>query len=104
MLPCPCSEDTNQLVWQIGEEIVVNHCCGFNHPLHETYSNRTEVFLLKMKGNCSLLLHDVSFDDKKTFTCYVFGKHNFMNRHNVGLEGKLLSFDVLCISAYSLDR
>ncbi|XP_058248659.1 uncharacterized protein si:dkey-192g7.3 isoform X2 [Hemibagrus wyckioides] len=87
MLPCPCSEDTNKLVWQIGEETVVNHCCVDDHPPHGTYGERTQVFLLNTKGNCSLLLHDVSLIDQETFTCYVFeGKHNVMKRHNVGLK------------------
>ncbi|KAK2850120.1 hypothetical protein Q7C36_008903 [Tachysurus vachellii] len=88
-LPCPCSEDTNKLVWQIGEEIVVNHCCTDDHPLHESYVYRTQLFLFNTKGNCSLLLRNVSLTDEKRFTCYVFeGKDNFQHRYEVELKVK----------------
>lgn len=102
MLPCPCSEDTDNLVWQIGEEIVVNHCCKTKDPLHESYVNRTQVFMSSTKGNCSLLLHNVSLDDKKNFTCYIFNERQELTVHTVGLKveagqktGQLLSFEVL---------
>lgn len=87
MLPCPCFEDTKKLVWQIGEEIVVNHCCENKHPLHESYVNRTQVFLWNKNKNCSLLLRDVSLNDSRNFTCYVFdGKENLQQVHVVGLN------------------
>lgn len=97
MLPCPCSEDTNKLVWQIGEEIVVNHCCKMKDPVHESYVNRTQVFLSRTKGNCSLLLYGVVMKDEKTFTCYIFDGEKLQSMHKVGLkvEGKLLSFEDL---------
>ncbi|GAA6077053.1 uncharacterized protein si:dkey-192g7.3, partial [Tachysurus ichikawai] len=86
-LPCPCSEDTNKLVWQIGEEIVVNHCCTDDDPLHESYVYRTQLFLLNTKGNCSLLLRNASLNDQKRFTCYVFeGKDNLQNKYEVELN------------------
>lgn len=86
ILPCPCSEDTMKLVWQIGEEIVVNHCCKEKDPLHESYVNRTQVFLSFSKGNCSLLLRDVSMNDMRTFTCYIFIQETkIINMHSVGL-------------------
>ncbi|MCJ8732508.1 hypothetical protein PDJAM_G00212100 [Pangasius djambal] len=87
ILPCPCSEDTNKLVWQIGEEIVVNHCCEAEDPPHESYVNRTQVFLSFTKGNCSLLLRDVSLNDVRTFTCYIFnGEESLEHMHEVGLK------------------
>ncbi|KAK3569351.1 hypothetical protein QTP86_026803 [Hemibagrus guttatus] len=91
MLPCPCAEDTKQFAWQIGEEMVVNHCCVDKYPLNKTYGKRTQVFLLNTKGNCSLLLHDVSLNDQKTFTCHVFeGEHTgntyIKESHNVVLK------------------
>ncbi|KAF4086895.1 hypothetical protein AMELA_G00089480 [Ameiurus melas] len=38
ILPCPCSEDTMKLVWQIGEEIVVNHCSDSHIQSHRGFS------------------------------------------------------------------
>lgn len=100
MLPCPCSEDANKLVWQIGEEKVVNHCCNETHPIHEFYEKRSEVFLSTTKGNCSLLLRDVSLEDTKTFTCFIFNGGKFLSEHEVGLKvevgpekGKPLNFE-----------
>ncbi|KAB5577023.1 hypothetical protein PHYPO_G00205220 [Pangasianodon hypophthalmus] len=87
ILPCPCSKDTNKLVWQIGEEIVVNHCCEEEDPPHESYVNRTQVFLSFTKGNCSLLLRDVSLNDERIFTCYIFnGEESLDHMHEVGLK------------------
>lgn len=86
ILPCPCSEDTKNLVWQIGEEIVVNHCCKEKDPLHESYVNRTQVFLSFSKGNCSLLLRDVSNNDQRIFTCYVLDQEKRLKHmHKVRL-------------------
>lgn len=99
MLPCPCSEDTNKLVWQIGEEIVVNHCCEEKYPPHKSYVNRTQIFLSSTKGNCSLRLHVVSKDDKKMFTCYFFNEKQSLNIYKVELkvkgleEGKIFSLE-----------
>ncbi|KAF5896369.1 sodium channel subunit beta-2-like, partial [Clarias magur] len=85
MLPCPCSLDTKRLVWQIGEEIVVNHCCEANDPINESYQTRTQVFMAFTKGNCSLLLHNVSLNDSKKFTCYIFENMNTLKWHEVQL-------------------
>ncbi|XP_027020458.1 uncharacterized protein si:dkey-192g7.3 [Tachysurus fulvidraco] len=87
ILPCPCSEDTNKLVWQIGEEIVVNHCCTDDDPLHKSYVYRTQLFLLNTKGNCSLFLRNASRNDEKIFTCYVFeGKDTLQHSYEVELN------------------
>ncbi|KAM9486277.1 uncharacterized protein Hap1MRO34_006370 [Clarias gariepinus] len=88
MLPCPCSEDTESLVWQIGEEIVVNHCCELNDTINESYRTRTQVFMSFTKGNCSLLLRDVSLNDSKTFTCYIFKHTNILKDLHVQLTVK----------------
>ncbi|KAF7709452.1 uncharacterized protein si:dkey-192g7.3 [Silurus meridionalis] len=85
MLPCPCSEDTERVVWQIGEEIVVNQCCE-NHPQDQFYVNRTQVFLLSAKGNCSLLLRNVALKDATEFTCYTFDSESFQDMQKVTLN------------------
>ncbi|TSL16070.1 hypothetical protein Baya_5878 [Bagarius yarrelli] len=87
LLPCNCSEDTEKLVWQIGEDIVVNHCCEYKDPLHEYYVNRTQVFLRNTKKNCSLHLRDVSLNDSRKFTCWKFdAKGDLQEIHEVGLN------------------
>ncbi|XP_060785752.1 uncharacterized protein si:dkey-192g7.3 isoform X2 [Neoarius graeffei] len=88
MLPCPCSEDTKKLIWQIGEEIVVNHCCQMKDPVNKSYVNRTKVFLSFTKGNCSLLLHHAIMTDMQTFTCYILDGEKNLQWHKVELKFK----------------
>ncbi|XP_037394963.1 uncharacterized protein si:dkey-192g7.3 isoform X1 [Pygocentrus nattereri] len=86
LLPCPCSETTDQVTWQInGKPIVVNHYnAEDNTPRDDSFTNKSRLFLPYQKGNCSLLLFQVSSEDQKIFTCYTFNESH-MNTQNINL-------------------
>ncbi|XP_035378835.1 uncharacterized protein si:dkey-192g7.3 isoform X2 [Electrophorus electricus] len=77
LLPCKCSEKMMRLVWQIGENKVVN-LYNTTGSLHDSYKDRTQLFLPNKKGNCSLLLQRVSSSDQEKFMCYTFDLNDDM--------------------------
>ncbi|KAL6484924.1 hypothetical protein MHYP_G00069690 [Metynnis hypsauchen] len=86
LLPCPCSEATDQVTWQIKDKsIVVNHYnAGDNTPQDDSFKDKSRLFMPSQKGNCSLLLFRVSSEDQKIFTCYTFNE-DVMNTQNINL-------------------
>ncbi|XP_062862493.1 uncharacterized protein si:dkey-192g7.3 isoform X2 [Trichomycterus rosablanca] len=73
LLPCPCPKNTDQVVWQIDDDIVNMYSEKNNsEKVHEFYINRTQLFTKSEKENCSLLLLNASSLDMKNFTCNLF--------------------------------
>ncbi|XP_051567104.1 uncharacterized protein LOC127448524 [Myxocyprinus asiaticus] len=72
LLPCPCSDEHNKLLWQ-KDEIVVNIYPQDEidkDSIDQSYKDRTWLFQNKEKRNCSLLLLDLSVTDSGVYTCY----------------------------------
>lgn len=78
LLPCDCSETTYRVVWQDGL-IVVNYfsSAGRKYNINDSYKTRSLLFLSSEKGNCTLLLLQVSFADQRNLTCYTFDNNGF---------------------------
>ncbi|KAL7881593.1 hypothetical protein AOLI_G00084410 [Acnodon oligacanthus] len=84
LLPCPCSERTVQVTWQIKSTVVNHYNAGDNTPQEDSFKEKSRLFLPNQKGNCSLLLLQVSSEDQKIFTCYTFNE-DVMNTQNINL-------------------
>ncbi|XP_056320984.1 uncharacterized protein si:dkey-192g7.3 [Danio aesculapii] len=69
LLPCNCSGDLKDLVWQ-RELRVVNVYPEDKSNIDPSYLGRTELFLKNQKKNCSLLLLNISVEDTGVYTCY----------------------------------
>lgn len=69
LLPCNCSNDPKELVWQTDLRVVNFHSHEIS-KIDDAYVDRTQLFLNKEKRNCSLLLIKVSSEDAGLYTCY----------------------------------
>ncbi|XP_059199014.1 putative butyrophilin subfamily 2 member A3 [Centropristis striata] len=71
LLRCNCSErDTaKQFKWQMGEEKLVFRYNGTTSSFNGTYKGRSKIFLSENRENCSLLLTNITADDKGQYIC-----------------------------------
>ncbi|XP_026073529.1 uncharacterized protein LOC113053078 [Carassius auratus] len=68
LLPCNCSNNLKELVWQRDLRVVNFHSHEIS-KIDDAYVDRTQLFLNKEKRNCSLLLIKVSSEDAGLYTC-----------------------------------
>ncbi len=98
LLTFNCSNDPNELVWQ-KDDIIVNVHPPDKSIIHETYMNRTQLFINKEKRNCSLLLLNISTKDAGLYTCHalVSVDNNVWSRKStqVYLTGEFFNYEFI---------
>lgn len=70
LLPCICSNDPDELIWQNGN-VIVNGYSKDEIIIDAFYKDRTQLFLNNEKGNCSLLLLNITLKDEGVYTCHL---------------------------------
>ncbi len=91
LLSLNCTDNPKELVWQKGDIVVNVH--PQDKSIIDDYGNRTQLFINQEKGNCSLLLRNISTEDAGLYTCHVLDRinNNFWSRKSskVYLTGEL---------------